>query len=122
MGGAQTPALPREGGMQDEPMVLFAVLYSWLSLLHGALGTPWCRHHRGPHTLPSAGGCDIAHHLPWHPAKEVFARSRKDLKPVTLSEGVWLRAVSEFLASSSLADLTTQLAGTWGWQELLSLL
>lgn len=62
---AQTPALPREGGVQVESVARFAVLYSMLSMLHRVLGSaPWCRHHRGPHALPGTGGCDIAHHLP----------------------------------------------------------
>lgn len=63
-GRAQTPACPREGGMQDEPVALFANLYSLLSLPHKVPGAPWYRHCRGPHALPSTGGCDIAHHLP----------------------------------------------------------
>lgn len=112
----QTLAHSRESGMQVEPVALFADVHSLLSLLHRVL------------CIPRADTTGVFTHCPvlalpticpWHAAKEVFAQNKEGLKLVTLSKGVQPRAVSAAVcsascASSSLADLVTQLAGTWG--------
>ena len=76
-GRAQTLAYPREGGVQGEPVALFADVYSLLRLLHRVIATP------ATDTTRVLMHCSVLEDktlpviCPCHAAKEVFAHSKE---------------------------------------------